>query len=212
MAGRAGRARPVVAGGAALHPLGPARRAGAAARGGAGARGRARRGVPRRDLDRGARQGRGCAQKGGSSRQRDRREALGRSRGGFGTEACVTTGGRGRAVAFAVAPGQAHGLPLAPGLRGRLPRVPLRVTGGRGYSSDAFRELAWSKGARPAIPTRSHEAAVACPSFIYDSRNSVERLRARPRPWRAAATRYEKTAAGSLGVLPLAATLDWPKP
>ncbi len=42
--------------------------------------------------------------------------------------------GGGRAVAFALAPGQAHGLPLAPGLLGRLPRVPLWVVGDRGYT------------------------------------------------------------------------------
>src|SRR3954454_864297 len=135
------RARPVVAGRPALHPVGQARRVAAAAGSGAGARGRARHGVPGRDLDQGAPQGRGCAQKGGTSRQRDRREALGRSRGGFGTKACVIADGRGRAVAFALAPGQAHELPLAPGLLDRLPRVPLWVVGDRGYSADAFREL-----------------------------------------------------------------------
>lgn len=102
------------------------------------------------------------APKRGTSRQRNRREALGRSRGGFGTKACVIADGRGRAVAFALSPGQAHELPLAPGLLGCLPRVPLWVVGGRGYSSSVFRGLVWSKGARPAIPTRSNEAAVAC--------------------------------------------------
>src|SRR3954469_24991569 len=148
----------------------------------------------------------------GTSRQRDRREALGRSRGGSGTKACVIADGRGRAVAFALAPGQAHELPLAPGLLGRLPRVPLWVVGDRGYSADAFRELIWSSGARPAIPTRSNEAAVACPDFIYNNRNLVERLWGRLKEWRAVATRYEKTAASYLGVLCLAATADWLKP
>jgi transposase len=88
----------------------------------------------------------------------------------------VIADGRGRAVAFALAPGQAHELPLAPGLLDRLPRVPLWVVGDRGYSSPAFRELVWDSGARPAIPTRSNEAAVACPDFIYNNRNLVERL------------------------------------
>ena len=120
--------------------------------------------------------------------------------------------GRGRAVAFALAPGQAHELPLAPGLLDRLPRVPLWVVGDRGYSADAFRELIWSSGARPAIPTRSNEAAVACPDYIYNNRNLVERLWGRLKEWRAVATRYEKTAASFLGVLCLAATADWLKP
>src|SRR3954451_5815682 len=180
--------------------------------GGAGARGRARHGVPRRDLDQGAPQGRGCAQKRGTSRERDRREALGRSRGGFGTKACVIADGRGRAVALALAPGQAHELPLAPGLLDQLPRVPLWVVGDRGYSSHAFRELVWDSGARPAIPTRGTEAAVACPDYIYNNRNLVERLWGRLKEWRAVATRYEKTATSYLGVLCLAATMDWLKP
>jgi transposase len=39
----------------------------------------------------------------------------------------------------------------------------------------------------------------------------VERLWARLKEWRAVATRYEKTASSFLGVLHLAATLDWPR-
>jgi transposase len=124
----------------------------------------------------------------------------------------VIADGRGRAVAFALAPGQAHELPLAPGLLDRLPRVPLRVAGDRGHSSTAFRELVRGERARPAIPTRSNEAAVACPAWIYDNRNRVERLRARLKEWRAVATRDEKTVASYLGVLRLAATADRLKP
>ena len=66
----------------------------------------------------------GCGPKGGTQAERDEREALGRSRGGFGTKACVIADGRGRAIAFALAPGQAHELPLAPGLLNCLPDVP----------------------------------------------------------------------------------------
>jgi transposase len=139
------------------------------------------------------------------------REALGRSRGGYGTKARVIADGSGRAVAFALAPGQAHELPLAPALLGRLPRVPLWVVGDRGYSSGGFRDLIWDSGARPAIPTRCNEAPVACPAWIYNNRTFVERLWARLKEWRAVATRYEKTAASFLGVLCLAAAADWLK-
>ena len=100
---------------------------------------------------------------------------------------------------------------MAPALLDRLPRAPLWVIGDRGYSSNAFRELIWTSGARPAIPTRSNEAAVACPDFISSNRNVVERLWARLQEWRAVATRYDKTAASFLGVLCLAATADWLK-
>ena len=117
----------------------------------------------------------------------------------------------GRAVAFSLAPGQAHELPHAVPLLAMLPGVPLWVVGDRGYSSHAFREHVWNLGARPAIPPKRNEAPVACPDWIYNNRNRVERLWARLKEWRAVATRYEKTAASFLGVLHLAAALDWLK-
>ncbi len=141
--------------------------------------------------------------------QRRAGEALGRSRGGYGTKACVIADSAGRAVAFAIAPGQAHELPQAVPLLARLPDVPGWVVADRGYSSHAFREHVWDLGARPAIPTRRGEAPVACPEPVYNNRNRVERLWARLKEWRAVATRYEKTARSFLGVLHLAATLDW---
>ena len=98
------------------------------------------------------------------------REALGRSRGGYGTKACVIADGRGRAIAFALAPGQAHELPLAPGLLGCLPDVPGWIVGDRGFASDAFRERIWNLGARPAIPPKRRDAPVACPEWIYGNR------------------------------------------
>ena len=119
--------------------------------------------------------------------------------------------GGGRAVAFALAPGQAHELPLAPGLLDRLPEAPLWAVGDRGLASHAFREHIWDMGARPAIPPKRTEAAVACPAWIYANRRLVENLWARLKEWRAVATRYEKTARAFLGVLCMAATMDWLK-
>ena len=119
--------------------------------------------------------------------------------------------GAGRAVAFSLAPGQAHELPHAAPLLATLPGVPLWVGGDRGYSSHAFREQVWVLGARPAIPPKRNEAPVTCPDWIYNNRNRVERLWAKLKEWRAVATRYEKTASSFLGVLHLAAALDWLK-
>ena len=118
---------------------------------------------------------------------------------------------RGRAVAFHLAPGQAHELPSAPGLLSRLPDAPAWVVADRGYSSDAFRAHVWDMGARPAVPAKRNEAAVRCPDFIYRHRNCIERMWARLKEWRAVATRYEKTAPSFMGVLCLAATMDWIK-
>jgi transposase len=153
----------------------------------------------------------GAARKGVTQAERDAREALGRSRGGWGTKACVVADAGGRAVAFALAPGQAHELPLAPDLLDRLPGAPLWVVGDRGLASHAFRERVWDTGARPAIPSRRNEERLACPAWIYVNRNRVERLWARSKEWRAVAARYEKTARALLGVLCMAATVDWLK-
>jgi transposase len=117
----------------------------------------------------------------------------------------------GRAIAFSLAPGQAHELPHAASLLAQLPGVPLWVVGYRSYSSHALREPVWDLGARPAIPPKMNEAPVSCPAWIYNNRNRVERLWGRLKEWRAVATRYEKTASSFLGVLQLAATLDWLK-
>src|SRR5215204_5982784 len=153
----------------------------------------------------------GADKTGADGEQRDCREALGRSRGGYGTKACVIADGRGRAVAFALAPGQAHELPMAPGLLDCLPDVPGWVVGDRGLASDTFRDRIWELGARPAIPPKRTDAPVACPDWIYANRRLVENLWARLKEWRAVATRYEKTARSFLGVLSLAATADWLK-
>jgi transposase len=115
----------------------------------------------------------------------------------------------GRAITFALAPGQAHELPLAPDLLDSLPDTPLWVVADRGYSSHAFRDRIWESGARPAIPTKRNEEQLACPDWAYNNRNRVERLWGRLKEWRAVATRYEKTARSFMGVLCFAATMDW---
>jgi transposase len=133
----------------------------------------------------------------------------GASRGSFETKACVITDAIGRAIAFALAPGQAHELPHAIPLLDKLPGVPKWVVADRGYSSHAFREHVWSQGARPVIPTRRNEETLSCPSWIYTNRNQVARLWARLKEWRAVATRYEETAPSFMGILCLAAACDW---
>jgi transposase len=115
----------------------------------------------------------------------------------------------GRAIAFRLAPGQAHELPQALPLLKTLPGVPRWVVADRGHASHRFRQHIWDMGARPAIPPKSSEAPVACPSWIYHNRNRVERLWARLKEWRAVATRYEKTACSFMGLLCLTAALDW---
>jgi hypothetical protein len=124
----------------------------------------------------------------------------------------VIADGKGRALAFAVAPSQAHEVPLAPGLIDKLPAALGWIVGDRGLSANALRELIWDSGAKPVIPPKRNEAPVACRSWIYQNRNMVERLWANSKKeWRALATRYEKTVRSFQSVPCLAATFDWIK-
>ena len=65
----------------------------------------------------------------------------------------------------------------------RLPGVPKWVVADRSYASHAFRQHIWERGARPAIPRKRNEAPVACPAWVYNNRNIVERLWARLKEW-----------------------------
>src|SRR3954447_23895338 len=153
MAQRAARSGALVAGGANLHPLEPPGRLGTAPRTGPGTRRGTGHGISRRHFDQGAPQSGGGAKKKGARAQRDVREALGRSRGGYGTKACVITDGAGRAISFALAPGQAHELPLAQDLVDCLPDVP--GVGDKGYASHAFRQFIWDQAGDPGQEQRS---------------------------------------------------------
>ena len=93
----------------------------------------------------------------------------------------------------------------------QLPSVPGWVIADCCYSSHGFREHIWNVGARTAIPPKQNEAPVACPDWISTHRNQVERLWARLKEWRAVATCYGKTANSFMGVLCIAAAIDWIK-
>ncbi len=82
--------------------------------------------------------------------------------------------GSSRAIAFSLAPGQAHELPQAVGLLGPAAGVPWWAVADRGYTGHAFREHIWNLGSRPVILIQRHEAPVACSCWIYHNRNRVE--------------------------------------
>ena len=139
--------------------------------------------------------------------------ALGRSRGGFGTKAVVACEGGGRAVAFALLPGQGSELRVAGRLLSRVAELGAvgRVVCDRGYSSAAWRSEIRARGCEPVVPAQPTHPVVAYDRAAYRRRNRVERLWGRLKEWRAVATRYEKTATSFMGVLYLAAMMDWIK-
>jgi transposase len=214
MARHPGRVGPLVDGRADLHPLGQARGLGALLRGREdGWLPRAGHGLHGQHHHPGAPKGGRSRKKGNAAKpSRANNEALGRSQGGFGTKAHALADARGRALGFALTPGQAGEAPQSLDLLAFLPAVPGWVVADRGYSSHAVRTAVWELGSRPAIPTRRNEGPVHCPDWIYVNREQVERMWNRLKEWRAIATRYEKTARSFLSALHLAAAYDWLKP
>jgi transposase len=127
--------------------------------------------------------------------------------GGYGTKACGIADGLGRAVAFIVAPGQAHELPHGIPLLDRLPGVPKWGVADRGYASPAFRQHVWNLGAQPAIPSKRNEVPESPPGRA--ALGPVEGV-ARDRPL-LREDRLQLHACSFMGVLCLAAALDWLK-
>jgi transposase len=147
-------------------------------------------------------------------------EALGWSRGGFGTKIHVRCEGRGKPVTFVLTPGQQHEATVFEQLmeqgaikragRGRPRRVPGRIVGDKGYSFNTIRQYLRRKGINYTIPRKSNQTRTG--SFdkaIYRERNRVERLINRLKHNRRIATRYEKRAENYRAFLTVAAILLW---
>ena len=137
-------------------------------------------------------------------------EALGRSRGGFGSKIVGVCDAAGRLVDFVLVPGQAHELAPSLLLLKRLPKTPAWALADMACDAKAFRAAARGMGAIPVVPSRKGtKQPEPCPAFIYRHRNLIERCWARLKERRAIATRYDKTATSYAAGIAIAATLDW---
>jgi transposase len=136
-------------------------------------------------------------------------QALGRSRGGFGTKAHASVSGRGHPAVLKLTPGQAGDAPhaadlLAGATRGRVKAV----IADRGYDSAALARRVRRVRARVVIPSqRSRKARRRYSKALYKGRNVVERFWNKLKQWRRVATRYDKLDVCYLGLIHLAATL-----
>ena len=149
-------------------------------------------------------------------------EALGRSRGGFGTKVHVRCDRKGRSLCFHLTGGEAADYKALPVLLdlwsvrragpGRPRRRPERLAGDRGYSNRYVRDDLRRRRIGAVIPQPLGQR----PRFLLDraayrERNVVERLVGRLKPFRRVATRYEKRAANYLAMLQIAAIVLWLK-
>ena len=121
--------------------------------------------------------------------------------------------GRGRALGFRLLPGNRNELKVAADLLAVAVGLGVveRVVCDRGYSSAAWRDAIREAGAEPVVPAQPTRPEVRYRRAAYRRRHHVEQAWARLKEWPAVATRYEKRAESYLGVLHVAAAMDWIK-
>jgi transposase len=140
---------------------------------------------------------------------RNRRQSMGRSRGGLTSKIHAAVDSNGLPVRLALSPGEAHDVRLAGKLLSRL-KPGSMLLADRGYDADWIRELAMKKGAWANIPPKSNRSDPICFSpYLYRARNQVERFFNRIKQCRRVATRYDRLAGNYLAFVQLASIRLW---
>jgi transposase len=133
-------------------------------------------------------------------------EALGRSRGGFGTKLHIAVDGLGNPVEFTRTGGQAADVTQAEALiTGHEPDA---VIADQGYDSDALVGAIERRGAEAVIPPRSNrQRPRTIDRHLYRERNLAERFIGRIKRYRRVATRSDKTARNFLAFVHVASIM-----
>jgi transposase len=137
-------------------------------------------------------------------------QALGRSRGGFGTKLHAVVDALDLPVRFALGPGQQND--MAPACELMQGLHPGQVLADRAYDADSLHDVILEQGGEPVIPPRRHRKYQhRYDRIAYKQRWGIEGFFARLKQWRRIATRYDKIAANFLGFVKLAAIMFWLK-
>jgi transposase len=133
-------------------------------------------------------------------------QALGRSRGGFGTKIHGSFDGLGHPVELKLTPGQASDIGQAAELL--ADHEPEVVIADKGYDGDAFVDEVESRGAAAVIPPKKNRLQPReYDRHTYKERDLVERFWSKAKQYRRVATRYEKKAANFLAFVQVAAIM-----
>lgn len=146
-----------------------------------------------------------AAKKGGQEAQ-----ALGRSRGGFGTKIHAVVDALGLPVRFDLGPGQQNDMVPASDLIDGLAAE--QVLADKAYDADSLCEKIEAQGAAVVIPPRrNRKQPRQYDRIAYKNRWGIEGFFAKLKQWRRIATRYDKLAANFLGFIKLASIMLWLK-
>ena len=136
-------------------------------------------------------------------------QAIGRSRGGLSSKIHTLADALGNPLGFHLTGGEAHDLVGADHL---LPDMqPETLIADKAFDADArvIKPLA-AAGKTVVIPPRANRrAGRAFDRELYKARHLIENFFARLKPFRAIATRYDKTARNFLAAVHLAASVIW---
>jgi transposase len=140
---------------------------------------------------------------------RNKRQSMGRSRGGLTSKIHAVVDANGLPVRLALTTGEAHDNRLAGKLLSRIKSGSMLLAD-RGYDADWIRALAAARGVWANIPPRCNRTEPICFSpYLYRARNLVERFFNKIKQCRRVATRYDKLAANYLAFIELASIRLW---
>ncbi len=136
--------------------------------------------------------------------------ALGRSRGGFGTQIHALTDALGNPLDFVLTGGQASDIGQADRLLGMTPAGAAAVVGDKGYDSDALVQAIAARDRVAVIPARRHRTQPReVDGFIYKERHLIECCFNKIKHYRRIFSRFDKLARNYMGFLRFASALIW---
>ena len=139
----------------------------------------------------------------------EKKQAVGRSRGGRNTKIHALADAKGRLIAILLTGGEAHDCPHAERLIRRV-KPPERLLGDKAYDSADLREELDQRGTKPIIPNRcNRKQPFTFNKRLYKLRWRIENAFNRLKDFRRIATRYDKLAQNYLASVCLAAALVW---
>jgi transposase len=140
---------------------------------------------------------------------RNRRQSMGRSRGGLTSKIHALVDTNGLPVRLALTAGEVHDNRLAGKLLSRL-KSGTMLLADRGYDADWIRCLVRQRGAWANIPPKRNRTEALCfGPYLYRARNLVERFFNKIKHCRRVATRYDKLGATYLAFVQLPSIRLW---
>jgi transposase len=146
---------------------------------------------------------------GGGRKRGEKKQAVGRSRGGRNTKIHALGDAKGRLVAILLTGGQAHDCPPAQRLIRRT-KPPKHLLGDTAYDSAGLRLWLKERGTKAVIPNHSRrKQPFSFNKRLYKERRRIENAFNRLKDFRRIATRYDRLARNYLASVCLVAALVW---